>query len=176
MRLFRRGVDGKSRNYQFMTLFEVPNFDNPAENYLTRLRIIQTPWFSVFLHRMDGPDSRPILHDHPWSFVSFVLKGGYSEIRLNKRTMGIYERQIKRLNIMRRDDAHYIRILHRTPTWTLVFTGVRRRTWGYWEMYSHGSGRPVWRWTEFDKHVCADLFDNAIKQRSAGYRPLQKVK
>ena len=48
--------------------------------YLWRLYILRTPWFGVMLHKImdDDPDC---LHDHPWSFVSFILKGGYEEIQ-----------------------------------------------------------------------------------------------
>src|SRR5690606_17597095 len=33
----------------------------------------------VLLHRIDGPDPGLDLHDHPWPFVSIVLRGGYTE-------------------------------------------------------------------------------------------------
>jgi hypothetical protein len=31
----------------------------------------------VFLRKMEAPDPGLDLHDHPWSFVSLILKGGY---------------------------------------------------------------------------------------------------
>ncbi len=42
-------------------------------------------WFGVFLHRMDGPDPGLDFHDHPWSFASLVLRGGYVEERAAAR-------------------------------------------------------------------------------------------
>lgn len=33
----------------------------------------------VLLHRIDGPDPGMDLHDHPWPFVTIVLRGGYTE-------------------------------------------------------------------------------------------------
>lgn len=61
----RRLAGNRSPMWAFMERFVIPNLDDPSETYLTRWRIVQTPWFAIFLHRMDGPDSRPTLHDHP---------------------------------------------------------------------------------------------------------------
>ena len=60
---------------------------------------------------------------------------------------------------MRRDDAHYIVRLDRTPTWTLVFVGKRRRTWGFWRpLQAHldqhmANGIPGWSWHEFENDI-----------------------
>ena len=55
--------------------------------YLTRWYLVSTPFFGIALHRMDGPDARDTVHDHPWPFVSVVLRGGYVEDRLDPKTM-----------------------------------------------------------------------------------------
>lgn len=157
---------GKSSPWAFMERFEIPTFDRPDENYLTRWRIIQTPWCSLYLHRMDHPDSRPVLHDHPWSFASIVLRGGYEERRLNLITRRTSHRSVRRFNIMRRDDAHYIEDLYRTPTWTLLLVGKRRRTWGYWRR-TGARGGARWTWTEFDKDPLNDEFMAALAARKA---------
>lgn len=129
-----------SKRWAIMERFEVPHFDRPDVNYLERLRIIATPAFSLYLHRIGTPDSRPTLHDHPWSFVSFILRGGYTEVRLDPQTMTTRRRFVRFVNVMRRDDAHYIEKLHGTgPVWSLLFVGRRRRTWGYWrKVYTDG--------------------------------------
>lgn len=167
---------GKPRNgkpaYAVMERFDIPSFDEPEVNYLTRWRIVETPWLSLYLHRMDRPDSRPTLHDHPWSFVSLVLRGGYDEMRLNNHTRQVVRRSVRRLNVMRRDDAHYIERLHADRTWTLLLVGRRRRTWGYLEKvpepsWGRGDGVGEWRWTEFDKHPHAVEFDAAMAARKA---------
>ena len=126
---------------------------------------MQTPWFSLFLHRMDGPDSRPTLHDHPWNFLSVVLRGGYIERRLDPATMEVREgHTVRHVNHMRTHDAHAIVSLLRWPTWTLLLVGARRRTWGYWERNPYGIDGE-WTWTEFDKHSHNDLFDAAMAAR-----------
>lgn len=162
----RRLAANRSPRWAFMERFEVPNLDNPTETYLSRLRIIQTPWFGIYLHRMDGPDSRPTLHDHPWNFVSLILRGGYTERRLDPVDHRVFRRRVHHVNVMRTHDAHAIEHLFRVPTWTLMFVGTRRRTWGYWEPRP-GRQFHDWTWTPFDKHAHADEFDRAMAERRA---------
>lgn len=165
----KRLAGNRSARWAFMERFEVPNLDRPEQTYLSRLRIVQTPWFALYLHRMDGPDSRPTLHDHPWNFLSVVLRGGYIERRLDPRTMTVDEhRVVHRWNRMCTHDAHAITSLLRLPTWTLLFVGVRRRTWGYWEGPVSDDQR--WRWTPFNTHRHAYEFDRAMAARKEASR------
>lgn len=98
----------KLARWRIVDRFVIPNLDNPEQLYMTRWRILETPWFGLFVHRFDGPDSRPVLHDHPWSFVSLLVRGGYVEHRLNLRDRTVKVREVRHLNVMRRDDAHFI--------------------------------------------------------------------
>lgn len=123
-----------------------------GDPYLTRWRIVQTPWFRIFIHRLDASDPGVDLHDHPWAFASFILKGGYDEERIktkhavawakfaedNQRMYAdhidrghVHFRQRFRLNVMRRDECHRISVLLREPTWTLVFAWGRKTEWGF---------------------------------------------
>ena len=154
-----------------METFKVPQYDGD-DDYLTRLRIVQTPWFGLYLHRFDGPDPRPTLHDHPWPFVSFVLRGGYHERRLNTLTMQVDEdHRVRFVNVMPTHGAHAIMRLCRVPTCTLMLVGRRVRTWGYLEPQRDLNGDDFepggWRWTEFDKHPHAAEFDAALARRRA---------
>lgn len=169
-------ASNRSARWAFMERFEVPDYDGDG-NYLTRLRVVQTPWFGVYLHRFDGPDPRPTLHDHPWPFLSLILRGGYVERRLNTMTMTVNEAHLVRfVNRMRTHDAHAIMRLLRVPTWSLMLVGRRVRTWGYLEWrhpaFSLADPRKVpeldqWCWTEFDKHRHAAEFDAALARRRA---------
>lgn len=161
----KRLANNRAPKWALMERFEVPNFDTDDEVYLVRWRLIQTPWFGVYLHRIGTPDSRPTLHDHPWTFLAFVLRGGYIERRLDPVTMDVDEgHRIRFVNHMRTHDAHAITRLFRVPTWTLVLVGARRRTWGYFEPSPFGEGGE-WTWTEFDKHAHAHEFDRALQRR-----------
>lgn len=157
-----RGLaSNRSPSWAFMETFRVPNYDTDG-NYLTRLRIIQTPWFGIYLHRFDGPDPRPTLHDHPWQFLSVILRGGYTERRLNPHTHAVDEaHRVRWFNRVRAGDAHSISMLHRTPTWSLMLVGKRVRTWGYLDPIGPGT----WTWTEFSQHPHAAEFDAALERR-----------
>jgi len=60
----------RSPRWAFMQGFQVAQNGRP---YLDRLRVLQTPWFSVLLHRIHEPDLDRDPHDHPWPFVSLIL-------------------------------------------------------------------------------------------------------
>lgn len=108
--------------------------ENNGREFLKRWRLVQTPLFSIFLHRMQVPDPGVDLHDHPWSFVSFVLRGGYIErVADTRRPWEERHRHRGRWSFggIRLDQIHSIDALDRTPTWTLVVTGPTRRRWGF---------------------------------------------
>lgn len=46
---------------------------------LIRYFLIQTRWFAVYLHHLKADDEDRALHDHPWSFVTFLFHRGYWE-------------------------------------------------------------------------------------------------
>lgn len=147
------------KRWAIMSKFVVPRLDDEGD-YLTRWRIITTPFGGIFLHRIEAPDSRPVLHDHPWSFVALVLRGGYDEVRLDLHSRLTFVRSINRINVMRRDDYHYIARLHKGTTWTLLFVGARRRKWGYLRPNDSGA-----QWTPFDTDEMAVAFDAAMERR-----------
>lgn len=179
MRAKRKLAQGRSSRWAFLDKFEVPEYDGVG-TYLTRYRLIRTPWFGIYLHRFTGPDPRPTLHDHPWTFRSLVLRGGYVERRLHPITLEVNEHHVvKRYNKVRAQDAHSILKLLRIPTWTFMLTGKDVRQWGYMEpiwLYpeSHDpmndptpANAKVWKWTPFYAHLHAVEFDTAIARRKA---------
>lgn len=161
-----RLASGRSARWAFMEKFEVPYFDKPEINYLTRWRLVQTPWFGFYLHRFDAPDSRPTLHDHPWPFLSIMLRGGYVERRLDPQTLEVDEHHtVRHLNWMPAFGAHSIMRLLRTPTWSLVLVGRRARIWGYVEPYVMEQDQGLMLWQRFDRHPHAAEFDAALAMR-----------
>lgn len=159
-------ASNRSARWAFMEKFEVPDYDHPERNYLTRWRLIQTPWFGIYLHKLEGPDPRSTLHDHPWPFVSIVLRGGYVERRLDPNTLEIDEHRIRHARRARTGMAHSIMRLLRTPSWTLLFVGRRARIWGYLDALDVTEGAE-WLWTRFDRHHHAYEFDKAMAARKA---------
>lgn len=109
----------------------------PCENgliYLARLRVIQTPWFGIYVHDIYEPDADRDPHNHPWSFISIVLRGEYAEALhpdandLDTKRLKVYKRwSAHRMN---RTAAH--RIIWAAPGLkTLILVGPRRSNWGF---------------------------------------------
>lgn len=139
-----------SPRWAFMRPRVMGGEDNP---YMRRLYVIQTPWFGIMFHRIYRPDKQRDLHDHPWNFVSFVLRGSYVEDvpvtdeDENSDANGNKPRLVRWFNWKRAEDRHSIRSVSRSPIWTLVFTGRKRRKWGFWV---DGGTRWV-LWSEYEK-------------------------
>lgn len=147
-------VPGKDRriSWALMSTFDIPCDLTETKVYLRRLRIIQTPWFGIYLHETSNPDVDPHLHDHPWTFWSLVLKGGYTEAHYShgRRTVNVWRRWS--IHRMKLGDFHKITHLLRKPTWTLLLTGPRRKEWGFmtdkgwvpWHQYARvATGRKI---------------------------------
>lgn len=97
-----------------------------VEDYMSRLHIIQTPLFSICLHHIKREDREPYEHDHPVSFLSFILRGSYMEER-----DGITEIHYW-FNYIRATDHHAIvKVKPKTGCWTLCFMGPRQQEWGF---------------------------------------------
>lgn len=157
-------ASGRNPNWAWMDRFAAPNYDDPTKNYLVRWRVIQTPWFGLYVHRFEGPDPRRTLHNHPWTFLSIILSGKYIERRLDPLTMKVRPRIVRRFNLMRRSDYHAI--THVEPhTWSLLFVGPRKQTWGYLERLEHSGAVGEWLFTEFDKHRHSAEFGAALAAR-----------
>lgn len=105
-----------------------------ASPYMVRYRIIDTPWFGVYLHHILRSDRDRHLHDHPFSFISVMLWGRYGEVRFAADRWDGAQEIIKRRapSICFRSARHAHRLLLIKPCWTLVFRGPRRRAWGFW--------------------------------------------
>lgn len=58
---------------------DIPSSLNKNEVYLRRLRVVQTPWFGMYVHWINEADSDRYPHDHPWRFWSFICRGSYTE-------------------------------------------------------------------------------------------------
>ena len=128
--------------------------DNVA--YLTRWGI-RTRWGNVYLHRFEGADPGADLHDHPWSFTSIILRGGYKEQRtecahacrkaddarwwaeqagdvgVSNAVRGRYVTHHGRFRVNRMPltECHTI-VTVKPGSITLVFTSPVRRSWGFY--------------------------------------------
>lgn len=110
--------------------------------HFRRYRLLETPWFNIYIHQILRSDEDRHFHDHPWHFTSHILKGSYYE-RWTEYPDHKYEFQsvwsskpampgLRPRNVIKHhaQDTHSLTLL--TPeVWTLVFTSGRERVWGY---------------------------------------------
>lgn len=127
-------VQGKrSPRWAFMQSMTIPCKD--GTEYLIRLRIFQTPWLALYVHDIHEDDGDRHQHNHPWSFISIILRGSYLE-RLYPDPIGRPDHYVLNeysrwsWHRMGRDTAH--RIVDASPGLkTLIITGKRQASWGF---------------------------------------------
>jgi len=95
---------------------------------LHRLIVVRTPWFQIMIHKILGPELD--MHDHPWRFWGIVLWGHYSERVLDTRGFTSWVRLRKLFVGCWLHEAH--KILNTEGAVTLIFTGRKLKSWGFW--------------------------------------------
>lgn len=105
--------------------------------YLTRWWILgsETSRYALMLHKMHRPDDDSCHHDHPWSFFTLVLWGGYiEEITTPADPIVKYKKRLNRVGMIlfrRATHTHRIAGLPNGPCYTLVLRMKKRRHWGF---------------------------------------------
>jgi hypothetical protein len=95
--------------------------------HFRRWRVLETKYFRFYVHQIFESDKDAHLHNHPWNFLSFVLKGGYFE-ELSKGHFKL----VRRFGFNWHKAADYHKItLYEKPTISLFFTFGEYRPWGY---------------------------------------------
>lgn len=125
----------RSSRWVFWQWVEIMDRHHPGEVYLRRLRIIDIPWFGVYLHWIFLPDTDRDPHDHPWPFWSIPLRGGYTEtVWRDVSDLATREERTWRpctVHRVRLAWAHRIDTLA-PGTLTLILRGPRLKSWGFW--------------------------------------------
>jgi hypothetical protein len=142
--------------FEFNKLITIRRDDNIP--YLVRRTLISFgSWFSIKYHKILVSDD-PCNHDHPWPFLTIILKGGYYEWTPDtQKDSGEYVNHgygvdgkkenchfhkpgsimyrpanwIHRLELPHYYEPSSIKLKER-PAHTLVFTGKVIRDWGIW--------------------------------------------
>jgi hypothetical protein len=92
--------------------------------------------FNVTLHKIVRSDD-PIFHDHPWPFMTIVLKGGYYEHTpaFNEKGQKFAEFTVWRgpgsIIIRKAHEFHWLELDDERPATTLFFMGRQQREWGF---------------------------------------------
>tara|TARA_B110000977_G_scaffold2808_1_gene3832 strand:+ start:1286 stop:1714 length:429 start_codon:yes stop_codon:yes gene_type:complete len=100
------------------------------EPYLTRyylfLKERKVFPFNIFLHNFHKGDPDD-LHDHPWPFITFILKGGYWE----HTPTGRYWRAPGTVRFARSGQLHRVELEPGVDVWTLFIPGPKLKEWGF---------------------------------------------
>ena len=122
---------------------------SPNDIAIRRWRIISTPLGGIYLHEIRRPDKDRDCHDHPWTFRTFILWGGYNEMYIT-HDKGIEARSWTRFSrhAMPLWAAH--KIMEVAPhTYTLVLVGRKRKNWGFWSTNQYNSGFKWIAWQDY---------------------------
>ena len=128
--------------------------------YLVRCFLFRSWLFSIYIHRFMRSD-KDDMHDHPFGFLSYVVKGSYQEDRMFGRTLGMlmgvaFRYKVRFKTSQRRQGSwafrpasttHLVKIdrsydlseIEKAPL-TLVFRGPYTREWGFWKLMQWSGG------------------------------------
>jgi hypothetical protein len=124
---------------------EIHSNTRPDEVYLRRWYLFRCKWFSIRLHHILLPDEDRDPHDHPWWFLTIILRGGYTErwMRYFRPRESIHQfphwrwgrfsiKHVRRFSFHKPNDIHQIIEFNRPQgSWTLFITGAERQEWGF---------------------------------------------
>jgi hypothetical protein len=112
---------------------EIPGHDGSI--YLRRYVLGEAEDGShIYLHQILRRDLDPELHDHPWPFASLVLLGGYVEERWDPEAFKVTRVMRAPGDAYTMDTTRFHRIAEvpAGEAWSLVFTGPKAKSWGFW--------------------------------------------
>jgi hypothetical protein len=143
---------------RFEPHFIIGGEDDP---YLLRYYVLPRNHFlNIYLHKFMRSDDDRALHDHPWPFLSWIIKGEYQEHTPSRHEQDCAMTRItqrKRWSIAYRPAkwAHRVELYRELyevarndhtphggplvrywgsrekPVWTLILTGPKVREWGF---------------------------------------------
>lgn len=144
------------------------------KNYMNRFTLIHIGRLHIRIHTILSEDKTPFLHNHPFYYLSIILKGGYTE----ESEIGI--KKFKKGSFIFRTPNFFHRLQHvSSPTHTLFITWIpKNSTWqikpsknshNEWIMYPSGiylrNLSDSYKYAKFDKfwYKSENTIEEAIK-------------
>jgi len=106
------------------------------ERYYPLFNTRQHRGFNIYIHKFLKGDPDDV-HDHPWSYATFILAGGYYEWVPVFNTLGEKINEIRywrgpgHFRICRPDSYHRVELKPGVTAWTLFMPGPHKRQWGF---------------------------------------------
>jgi hypothetical protein len=116
---------------------------------------IETPWFTIRLHHWLRSDDKRAFHDHPWSFLTIILRGSYVDVSPECREM----MSAGKIAFRRSTHQHYVET---SGCWSILFTGPKTRKWGF---FPNGKAEKDSLWQDVWLVPARNLFDAVLKGR-----------
>lgn len=112
-------------------LFEKKTIGPQKDPLLIRYILFRVAKFGIYVHHLLRSDYDRSLHDHPFAFLSILVKGEY--IEHHDQTIDGSETAVlrPRWSVMLRPAEWRHRLELPAPAWSLVFVGPRVRRWGF---------------------------------------------
>jgi hypothetical protein len=92
---------------------------------------------AVRVHEILRSDDDRAFHDHPWSYLTIILRGGYTEVKPLWDVNGFYLGETRTFygerSVLFRPARswHRLEICDGLPAWTLFITGPKVQSWGF---------------------------------------------
>jgi len=116
----------------------------PEDVYLIRYYIVKSKYFNLFIHQFLRSD-RDDLHDHPWNFCTFLVRGSYTEKKWNEKEQRVQtiRRKVGRRNknrfvFRKATDQHQVLVDRDLKlaekdqaALTIFMSGPTKREWGF---------------------------------------------
>lgn len=117
------------------------------EGYMERWWFFRTPFLRARVHHILRSDRDRHLHDHPWWYISIILKGSYTEVmplRFADEPPELQGEDYRHGDMLQRDTYgpgsirfrrgstfHRLEVQPGESVWTLFIIGPKRRDWGF---------------------------------------------
>jgi hypothetical protein len=126
--------------------------------------------FNITLHKIVRSDD-PIFHDHPWPYMTVVLKGGYYEhtpvFDNDGKKFAEFTRWCGPGTIIKRkaNEMHWLELDGEQPVTTLFMMGPQQREWGFLVQAKKG----VHRWVKHEHYLSnwTGYHDKYVKPKAA---------
>jgi len=123
--------------------------------------------FNITLHKVLVSDE-PTLHDHPWNWGAFIIKGGYWEHIPIRSQEGAVVGSTKvwrgpgSFRFRKADDLHWLELAkdkdgNEIPCWSIFYMGRKQKEWGF-VRYVYGDTGRDWanagyRWIHNEEYL-----------------------
>ena len=130
---FLNWLDSKGRKRVIMDRVDNEPY---LERYYPLFNTRQHTGFNIYIHKFLKGDPDDV-HDHPWSYATFILAGGYYEWVPVFNTLGEKINEIRywrgpgHFRICRPDSYHRVELKEGVTAWTLFMPGPHKRQWGF---------------------------------------------